>query len=449
MILDHLFDPMIAFDIIYEHDGRRWNVDVNEFYQKPLFTYIQSIPEVLYRWAAEDISNVPPNYRPESFDLPEISFGILNTQRLNCYATHRSGRYYIGMSGMIPMAALEIACYFFSDNDFFVNIGEPDKQPFVQLDGVEAPPFFQFSENRYWPLIWDGLPRDEAQNLFKSICTIRGNTRRFNHETGQMVSAEEYWSQNFSVMDLIKPQCPVRRAHCDYISIIMSTFFWLHEITHVTAGHLRLLAERNQGSSVSIAEFPDWIYGQALQSEDASDSKLLLAMEFDADIEAVMLTIGLIMQDLDQEHPLVTEKYLRVELFIFFLFAIFGSISLQDKRLGRHKIGTHPPAKFRLINLMKYIQRFSSVDDNLNAAMLRGMERTAEFGRFGKLSYLRNVFSFEVQELEAWNLVDMRRAAEDMESAASFYGNFRLIVHSFLVGLLDGGVIEKPKSRAS
>lgn len=429
------FDPDIAFDIIYSSVGEKWDTSNSPLYYKNLLAYVQDLPNAIYGTTEKLKNSIPEHERPENYDLPPMTFGVLNAQKLNCYAACKNGHYYLAIGGLIPFALSEIAAYFFSHQDFFPDIGEPDRHAPIQLDGVETPPFFQIAENKYYPLVSESYSMAETNIVYKNVFTIRGNTQHFDHRTGLLLTAEEYLGQNFTIFDMIKPECEIRKRHCDYVVTTMCTFFWLHEIVHVTHGHIRLMQDMKSTKSnepVVMQEFPDHIFVRS--EHEGIDNDLLLAMEFDADIEALMITLGFIMEDLDhEEDDMVCDKYKRVEIFTFFLIAVFSAIAKHENRGNKTRYTSHPPIQYRLLNIMKYLFAFSSKDKKLEGAINNAINIVKHLSEYNKYAYLKNVFMYEKSQMDKWMKIDILRDEDDIYNAKFHYGNMRILVMDFLV----------------
>jgi hypothetical protein len=443
-------DHSIVFDIAYYSAGGKWDLDNHSNFLTYLLTYIQSIPGVIYDLAQDlyaknmDTLSVPGR---GNFALPPITFGLTNSQQLNCFAKKLDKHFYVAMNGFLPIACLEIACFYFSDHQFYPEIGDPKQQPYIQFDGIEEIPFYQLIENRYFPRIWDGLAEGEAENLYRSVCTVRGNTKRFDSTTGEMLSTEAYIAQNFTVIDLLRPRCPIRRNACNQVAINLATYFWLHEIAHVTRGHIALKSTLEDKELIQMFEFPNYYFGtdddNLLDSEETR--KLILAMEFDADIEAIMNTIGLILDDIDVEvDTSKAERYQRIELYVFFIVVMFAAITAHDRRIKRLSSHTHPPALYRLINIIKYLLAISTTDERLNHHVANAVKKAIGFSRWGKYSYIRPLFNFDKKEMEYWNNIDSLRDEKIIDSGSYHYGNLRIITPWLYEKMLDKGVMKKP-----
>jgi len=429
------FDPSIAFDIVFNQHGGRHNLkqdDVGKnLFHRSLLTYAESIPSVLL----EVSKSIKQGYDPDNLvKLPEIHSGLLNCQGLNCYASRSNGRYFVGMSTMIPIALLEMAAFFFSEEDFLPMIGDNEDGPMVKLDGLETLPFFQIAENKFRPMLPKNMSDAEAESLYKSICVIRGNAGLYESDTGRRLSANEYLTQFDTLIDLLLPVCQIRRAHCKYMAEIMEHFFWFHEIAHVTQGHLRHFEKQTEAPVVSLREFPDLAYSGLETGEIRITTAPYIGFELDADIEAALMTIGSIMLDLDIESddfPYV-DRYARLEIFVFTLIAVLGSFSMRYNRSNIEENLTHPCSQIRLQNVILHLTNFTDDDPKLGEAIGRGMSLAASLGQYPRFSYLASCTSLNDEDLE--NLFEIGKQRLNLPNAFDTfgYGNLRPLITNWL-----------------
>ncbi len=363
-----------------------------------------------------------------------MHFGLLNSQQLNCFAMRQANQYYVGISGMIPIALLELSSYFFAQTDFYPEIGEVNEGPKVQLDGLEAPPFYQLSRNIFIPLIDESLPIEESTQLFRSIAMVRGHVRHYDHETGRRLTAQQYLQQFDTLIDMLLPVCLVRREHCRYLASIMVHFFWFHEMAHVTQGHLRFLQKETKQFRLRLCEFAEPTHTQHAAAFRPHSRVGSITMEHDADIEAIMMTIGIIMLDIDIEtddFPYV-EKRKRLELFVFALISVFSVISLQDQLSGKPENLTHPSTRLRLVNILRYFLDLSTDKFGEADAVNNGIKKAKELSVYGKMKYFDHTLRFDDAEAELLLKQDSERENIPTSWDAYGYANLRIVVMNWL-----------------
>lgn len=428
-----LFDPAIGFDITFNQFGGKWDFNQEDQEHKEFhhsfLTYCESIPKAILSatesiYADMKLTNT----------LPKIHSGIINGQSLNCYAARSQDQYYIGMTGMIPIALLEISAFFFSEESFYPDIGDTSDAPVVQLDGRETVPFFQIAENRFVPLSSKSIGDVESEHLLRSICTLRGNATAYDHSTGIRLSAKQYLLQFDTLIDMLLPVCVIRREHCRYLASIMVHFFWYHELAHVTQGHLRHLQIRNSLESIRLGEFPDLSFSSIHDGSIRIEDIQTLSMELEADVEATLMTIGSIMIDLDIESddfPYV-DKYKRVELFVFMLVSVFGAFSFRYNRFGLKETKSHPPAKIRLINILRYLITFSGKDKKIEKSIINGIDRAKGLGKYGKFSYLNVSANLTDEDIEILQVIDKNRLTLPNAYDSYNYANLRVLIDKWL-----------------
>lgn len=160
-----------------------------------------------------------------------------------------------------------------------------------------------------------------------------------------------------------------------------------------------------------------------------------LVLEIDADVEAALLTLGMIMNDTDIESddlPYVG-KYERVKIFAFMLLAVFGAIAHRSARRGTGAARSHPPARVRLSQLYRYLLDFASHNEALDAAIKDGVRLAHLQSQYSTEDYLSSVLEFGDEDInESLRLDAMRKDIQNAYDSYKF-GNLRVLVR----GLLD------------
>lgn len=298
-----------------------------------------------------------------------MSFGLVESVMFNCFARRELAhdRYHAGMSVAVPLATLELACYYFSYPQLFPNIGDPQGMPMVRIDANKHPPMFQLLDGKLFASFRKGVGETKAANMESSISNAMrlANAVRLNDP---QLSGTNYFKYFDSVLEFMLPECPVRRMHCEYMSYALIHYLWIHEISHITNGHL---IELRQRTGQVEANFNEFFLGQ-FASSPLSGNIDCLAMEFDADIEAATVMLGLIMGDIDiesDEEPFVS-RLERVTLFIFGLVAFYTSVAARE--LASKCSDTHPPALLRLENILIHMAGMVQQQGKLQQAILSG-----------------------------------------------------------------------------
>lgn len=361
------FDPTVAFQLTFADVGPKWQCDGEpSFYFDRHLRYAESIPAALVGAAQVISERTDTGRRPE---FPFMSFGLVDTVMFNCFA-RREGvfdRYHAGMSVVVPLATLELACHYFSLPDLFPNIGSPERGPLVQLDAAEHPPLFQLIDGEVFPRFLKGMDEGKAADMGSSVrnCTQLAGALR---SASPRMRGTEYFRNFDALLEFMLPECPVRRMHCEYMSYALLHFLWIHEIAHLTNGHL---IELRQRTGQQESNFHEFFLGQFANSP-LNDNIDCLAMEFDADIEAAAIMLSLIMSDIDIESddaPYVS-RYERVTLFTFALAAFYTSAAARE--LASERLGTHPPAMLRLENILVHLAGIVREQGELQQAIVAG-----------------------------------------------------------------------------
>lgn len=429
----NLFDQDLAFDVVFSDCGGRWKDSKQEqAFHSPFLQEIENFPQTMVEMAKGILSNSPNN---ADLLFPEMCFGLIDGQTLNCYASRVGNRYFVGISVLMPIALLELSSYFFRDPNFFPNLGDPSLSPIVGLDGIEEVPFFQIAQNRFSPLIAKDLSEDRAMRLHESICQMRGNAAHRDHETGLRITGGNYIRQMEGLVELILPRCPVRRRYAMLAARQVCMFFWLHEIAHITQGHLRTLQVRDGIAQSRLFELPDGFLPKQGGLACTSTDSTLFALELDADVDALVNTISMILRGLDGSDTGYPEwdSYESVKLFTFMVTATFGALA---KRAERHQWSaslSHPPEKLRLVNIFKYLLHMSTKDPALNAAVLGGLDLAKEMQSRKLMRNLGGLFSISQQELAEVERLDQNRLAFPVAHQAFNYANLRIMLDSRLV----------------
>ena len=395
-------------------------------FQSRLLTYAESIPAALVGVAESELSKLP---EAERRTLPAMHFGLIDDRTFNCYATSFNQRYFIGISALVPFALLEGAAFFFARSGFYPNIGDPKAGPSIVLDGIEAPPLFQLTRNSFSIRTHEGLTSRESAMLAYSAKAIRDLAQQHYPESGERLSVNDYFKQFDVLLDMLMPTCVVRREHCRYLATVILHFFWFHEIAHVTQGHLRSLKKDDE--LLTLWEFsPD----ETLPKHACHLNGITtLALEFDADIEAILMTLGIIMMDIDidtDEFP-YADRYQRVELFTLYLVVVFQILANEEARSPGVE-ATHPPANMRLLNMLDYLLNLASNDEKLLKSIQAGIVTASQYAKMPDFEFLRGLLDEADTYFELWKPVEQQRS--NLINAYDYYayGNLRPIIVNFL-----------------
>jgi len=366
--------------------------------------------------------------------IPQIAFGLLNTTSVNCYATKRENKYAIGMSAMIPFCALELVSFFFSNPDFYPELGDSngDGQALVRLDGVNELPFFQISSNQYKPEIQKEVSEVEAFNIAKALYVGRGQCCHWDPETGKRHNAIEYLTYKKAILDLILPRCPDRRKFCFYFANLITTFLWLHEIAHVSEGHLKIIEEQKGGAT--FKEFPDGIRLQNfINSPDVISNGLLNAMEEEADQEALLTSIGLILHQEDFFNPskLKISSYKTIEIFIFFICALFSAFERYERRRCFIPSDSHPRGTARIVGMLATLLSMVEQKDELKVALSKSLDYAKDISHVARYRHL-NCIKKGIKNFESIDF-DLRRSHFEtlIECKGRETGIVRLLCYEF------------------
>ena len=342
---------------------------------------------------------------------------------------------------MIPVGLLELAAYFFSEEDFYPEIGNSDEGALLQLDGVETVPLFQIAENRFRPRTTKQMSEEQAFSLYQQACMVRGHSGFFEVDTGRPLTASEYLDQFDTLIDFLLPVCQLRRAHCRYMADILVHFFWFHEIAHVTSGHLKHLQELTSNPVVNLCEFPDLRSPGKLLGAAKFESAPYVSLELDADIEAALITIGTIMigADIESDEFPYEDKYKRVELFVIMLVSVMTGFAKRFDRSGLATSQTHPCARMRLINILTYLYNFSDTDEQLEASIRKGLDSVNTKSKHPKFDYLGSAFRPSDEQLAELRAIDDARTSLPVGWDKYGYTNLRLVIGGWMnkSGLTD------------
>lgn len=417
-------------------------------YQRDLLQYIDSVPEVLYQESVREAAAATTRHpRFARYGPQDITFGLVDTCSINCYAALFQGRYYVAMSAMVPFCLLELASWLLARKDVLPELGNPSAGPKLALDGVEATPFFQVAQGRFIPRLHESINEHEAELLYRSAAMLRGNAQRFDHETGEQLKATLYLEQFHTLFDFLMPACPVRRYHVEYLVNVMSTYFWIHEITHVTNGHLDLLSPAGEQRRGLLREFPETGEFAAQREQHAIDGQTQLSMELDADLEALMITIGLILEGRDDEGRSKLDPYEKVRLFVFMLLETYMALACEEAK--RQDAPTaHPPAHVRLLHLGIYCMHLASGDPKLDQAVHSAVTLAKETIWPG-VRALYDIGSLGDDEIKAWMNLDAIRNTDHVRQAGDANVNLRFLVWAYLEGKVHRVPLGEPPSASS
>lgn len=437
----NLFDSEIALNIAFSDFGGIWRPSEMDLgFHVPILRYVESVPRVLIDVAQDMLAQAED---VEDVRIPEIQFGLINSQTLNCFASVMSGRYYVGISVAMPIALLELAAYLFNRKTFFSQVGNSEGIPPIALDGVEEIPLFQIAENRFQPRFAKDLSEDRVEALAHSISLVRGSAFHMD-ETGRRLDGRTYINQFQGLLELLMPRCLIRRHYVQQAARIMTYFFWLHEIAHVTQGHLRTLRELSPHKRSSLFEFPDSRL-PAYMAEPATISDIsLFSFELDADCEAIVNTIGMILIDLDIEDEDRTDldAYGRITLFTVMLVAVFGSMGKRSGRRSWSQSLSHPPERIRLANILNYLLNFAHGDQKLRDAVQEGVKIANELGQFSDFGSLNAIALVTDDEIAEMSRINNGRLKIPSAWDQYRYGNLRVLARSFI----RGGLRANPSS---
>lgn len=361
------FDPETAFQRAFGDIGPQWHSgEGSHYFFDRRLRYADSIPSALVGAATSLLEKVELEKRAT---FPPIFFGLIDNLTFNCFARKDRAfeRYYAGMSVVVPLALLEMACHYFSVGEIFPEVGDPERCSMIQLDASAHPPMFLLLDGEASLRFKRNMDEGKVHGIHGSLrkAVQYGADLKVNERNPRATEVFKYYD---ALLELLLPECPVRRLHCEYMANALVHFLWIHEIAHITNGHLIELRARTKRAHSSFHEF----YLGQFEGSSLSGSIDCLAMEFDADIDAALIMLGLIMSDIDiesDEAPYVS-RHARVEIFVFALVAFFTSAATRE--VATNRLGTHPPAMLRLQNIVVHLVGATKQKGELQSAMVAG-----------------------------------------------------------------------------
>ena len=388
MITSSKVDLSILFDAMFAHLGGKIEQNSNKIYNAGFISRVNQTPKDFF-FILKNIHDNMDEATQKKWKIPNIEFGLLDHFSPNCYAKLRGKNYGIGMSAMIPYCALELVSFFFADPDFYPEFGDTKKPALVRLDGVNELPFFQIATNSYRPLLSESLSDRDSLVLLKGIYTARGQCCAWNPETGKRFSGLEYIEFNKSIIDLTLPRCPKRRQYCYYFAHLLTTFFWLHEIAHCSENHLSYLVQNSAGNT--LMEIQEGIAqgNKIVLGENVSD-ELINAMENEADQEALLVMIGLMTteSDLLNHEGLNIAPLKAVEVFCFFICALFSSYERYERRRFTVPRESHPRGTVRIVNMITTLMTLIEGNGELEGAVIRSFDYAKDISAYSRYRHL-------------------------------------------------------------
>lgn len=274
---------------------------------------------------------------------------------------------------------------------------------------------------------------------------VRSATRQFDRATGLRMGAEAYLAQNHTLFEYLLPECPVRAYHVDYVVNVVSTF-WVHELSHVLQGHLELLRASHGSEVLRLCEFPEmdvagseWMDMVAGTSVDQT-----LAIELDADIEAILVTIAMIVGGWDDEGESQLDALTKVKLFTFFLCAVFGAISTEESMWMPTHIMSHPPARIRLLNALMLITLDQSWDTRVAGALDETVRLVNRYRRYEEYYFMNSLATLSEADEAHFDRLSKERLSQSMQSFRLGKVSLRALAPVFWESILKGGANQTP-----
>ena len=435
--------------------GERWIINPSEYYCGPYIAAVAAMPHFVCSLSNILTERLAPSDLVEKLKVPDIDFGILNQRGLNCVADLFNDKYSIAMEGALPICALELSIHFLSKPDVFPNIGDTSRIAHLYLSGTEEIPFFQIEQNRFIPLVGTRVPERSQEGLYRSAISISGNARRFSTDDGSALNAATYIKQFDSLIEYLLPNCPIRRKYVYFSAFSLCLFFWMHEVAHVTNGHLLRLDSFDGDGPLRLFEHPNFDSHSdawATKSYDL-DEDLLLAMEIDADSDAMMFIVSLILEGHDDSlfgsaddgnFPETTVSD-RVTLF---LIMVYGALNALRQKEIHHPLPTsntrHPRFSVRLKNVFAIVQRMSEADDRLKDCIdllfsfIDATKSDVAHSRVFSGQYDENIDT-EFDEILRLNGV-LRKDITD--GSLVRHGSLKVMIRSVMNNLIDKGIAE-------
>jgi hypothetical protein len=438
--------------------GERWVIEPSKLYLGPYLQAVADMPCYLTLAAEHTLKGRFGDNRLPHQILPKIDFAITQDCGINCFADLFDGKFTAAMEGLLPLAALEISIHFFSRKDYKPTIGSVDKTAYLYLSGTEEVPFFQLVENRFIPLLGETVPKTSLEGLYRSAVALRGNARKFDVESGMPLQAEAYVAQFDTLIEYMMPRCEVRQKYVYYAALSLCLFFWLHESSHVVDGHLdRLQAAQDSGASrisehVNYEMFEDkWAEQSYCLPKDQ-----LLAMELQADSEAITLVTALILEGYDDDlfgaglennFP-ETSKEERVEIF---LLAVYSALNaMRCKELYFSAItgnNTHPRFSIRSRHVLAIVFRMAEADPRLENCIQNLLDEIESLKNDVSNAWLlsekgKQVFDLDLDLEEIVKLGRLGASSLNDEHTKK-YGSVQILVQDTVKKLIEEGVAER------
>ena len=422
------FDPKLAFQLTFGDIGPQWQFGgENRFFFDRHLRYAESIPGVLVGVAARQFENMELGRRAT---FPFMSFGLIDSVMFNCFARKEAAfdRYHAGMSVTVPLSVLEMACHYFSFDGVFPEIGDPERRPIVQLDASIHPPLFQILDGKASPRFNKKMHERKVGNIDTSLRQTMRHAMELQASEPN-VRGTEVFKHYDALLEFMLPTCPIRRLHCEYMANALVHFLWIHEIAHITNGHLLELRARTGEKHSNFHEF----YLGQFEGSSLSGSIDCLAMEFDADIEAALVMLGLIMSDIDiesDEAPYVSRDD-RVRVFVFALVAFFTAAAARE--LATKRLGTHPPAMLRLENIIVHLVGMVKQKGELQNSMVAGYLHFQSYCELMKHGWIPPAIGSEAHESFGegkWWEVYQHRSVISTGYDRHRFGNLRIFAES-------------------
>jgi hypothetical protein len=205
------------------------------------------------------------------------------------------------------------------------------------------------------------------------------------------------------------PNCKIRNAHAQYLSVLAEHFLFFHELSHIYDGHIEYF--NTQTKKKFFMEFDP-------ESRQKIGPNISMAMELEADMLATALNLEIVISFYEKEGSTMVSKVIDTpydSLFgIGFLwaFAISVLFSMFEFELGnivanRNYIRTHPPSTTRELTIQTRAKnilstRYPKYIKDISDGIVKGMVAAAPVKRIMNLETIDKVSLKEAETLIAY-----------------------------------------------
>ena len=168
-------------------------------------------------------------------------------------------------------------------------------------------------------------------------------------------------------------------------------------------------------------------------------------MEFDADIDAALITIGLILSDIDIEDDDApyTDKSSRIALFVFTLSAFYCAVATKEAE--EFPALSHPPASLRYENILVHLIGAVDAKSEVGAAILDGYWRFYSVYDSFQYNWMPEFFPTSSREelaSERWVAINRHRRNISQGYDRFRLGNLKVFLRSLDLGLHSSDFLE-------